>query len=192
MKLGFSVFIWSSDWFWSLDSCLSMSTKVSIAPLLSPFSTTSTTCLLDHFSRCHRSSTIFSHILNCQEAWRACSIIIIVILIVILTITTSLMIKIIIVKRCAVTTDGRRGGALGRCGQIGGKIYQICFLSATLYFVLATCRPVWVFCAAGSNEYNDRRWRRRIARLGPCGAQGLMCRCSEALHNNQIKSVLEE
>ena len=56
-----------------------------------------------------------------------------------------------------VATDGRRGGALGRCGQIGGKIYQICFLSATLYFVLATCRPVGAFCAAGSNEYNDRR-----------------------------------
>ena len=134
-----------------------MSTKVSIAPLLSPFSTTSTTCLLDHFLGVIVPPLSFPH-LKLPGSLKKCSIIIVcIILIVIITITITLMIKIIIVKRCALATDGRRGGALGRCGQIGGKIYQICFLSATLYFVLATCRPVGAFCAAGSNEYNDRR-----------------------------------
>lgn len=62
----------------------------------------------------------------------------------------------------AARSSQQAGGEVvpeGSGGQIGRKIYQICFLSASLYFVLATCRPLWGFLRAGSNEYNDRLTR---------------------------------
>ena len=79
-------------------------------------------------------------------------------------------------SRCAAATGGRRRAASGlRRANRSKDFYQICFLSATLYFVLATCRPLWSFLRAASNEYNDRLTRENCW-AGPCGAQGLMCR----------------
>ena len=76
----------------------------------------------------------------------------------------------------------------GSGGQIGRKIYQICFLSASASILYLPHADHSGFLRAGSNEYNERLTRPNC-RAGPCGAQGLMCRAMGELHNNQIKSA---